>query len=169
MMMTPISPNATQAKLNMERLKAVRERIQDTNKSVNSQATQVFSQNLQDTQNTPNLTTDPEALKPLQGRVDAPPPPQKSVLLSPELRQQDYSRFQTQAQIQESPLNDAVAIQAPSHRVLPQNPSLPQGRYGLPLGDIQSIAEKAGFVGVDQSAIERAYATRKSLFVDIKI
>jgi hypothetical protein len=37
------------------------------------------------------------------------------------------------------------------------------------VGDIQSVAEKAGFVGVDQSAIERAYATRKSLFVDLKI
>jgi hypothetical protein len=161
MMMTQISSNATQAKLNMERLKAVRERIQQTTNPVQTQGTPVFSENLQETQNTPNTTP--------TGRIEAPPPPQSSALLSPELRQQDYSRFQEQAHSQENFLNDALPAQALRSRSLPTPPPVPQGRFGLPVGDIQSIAEKAGFVGVDQSAIERAYATRKSLFVDIKI
>ncbi len=161
MMMTQISSNATQAKLNMERLKAVRERIQQTNTPVQTTSPQAFSQNLQETKNTPNTTP--------TGRIEAPPPPEASALLSPELRQQDYSRFQNQAQSQEAFIESPSPAQAPRSRSLPTAPLVPQGRFGLPVGDIQSIAEKAGFVGVDQSAIERAYATRKSLFVDIKI
>lgn len=161
MMMTQISSNATQAKLNMERLKAVRERIQQTNISPKTSTPEVFSQNLQETQQVPS--------QPPSGRIEAPTPPEASALLSPELRQQDYSRFQNQAQSQEAFIDIPSPTQPLKNRSLPSAPPLPQGRFGLPVGDIQSIAEKAGFVGVDQSAIERAYATRKSLFVDIKI
>jgi hypothetical protein len=167
MMMTQISSNATQAKLNMERLKAVRERIQQTNISPNTSTPEVFSQNLQETQQVSNEASS-RSISP-SGRIEAPQAPEASALLSPELRQQDYSRFQNQAQSQEAFIESPSPTQPLKNRSLPPAPPLPQGRFGLPVGDIQSIAEKAGFVGVDQSAIERAYATRKSLFVDIKI
>jgi hypothetical protein len=167
MMMTQISSNGTQAKLNMERLKAVRERIQQTNIPPKTTAPDVFSQNLQETQILSSETSN--RAMPTSGRVEVPPPQQTSAVLSPELRQQDYNRFQNQAQSQVDFIETPSPTQPPRNRNLSPAQLLPQGRFGLPVGDIQSIAEKAGFVGVDQSAIERAYATRKSLFVDIKI
>jgi hypothetical protein len=49
-------------------------------------------------------------------------------------------------------------------------PHLPlEGKFGLPLQDIQHIAQASGFIGISQENIERAYLKRQSLFVDYRI
>jgi hypothetical protein len=185
MMMSRITSHTTQSKLNMERLKAVRERLQQNNAPPASNALPVFSSNLQQTQQVEASKTGVGSPNRVETSLESTPfanttsstVPSAPALLSSALREQDYSRFQDQVQSQVQPpvqssidlKDDPSPIQAPRTRTLLPPPPLTQGRFGLPVGDIQSVAEKAGFVGVDQSAIERAYATRKSLFVDLKI
>ena len=177
MMMTQISSNGTQSKLNMERLKAVRERLQQNNAPPTSNALPVFSSNLQQTQQVEASKTAGDSPNRAETSLESTPSanttsstvPSAPALLSSALREQDYSRFQDQVHSSINLKDDPSPIQAPRTRAPLPPPPLTQGRFGLPVGDIQSVAEKAGFVGVDQSAIERAYATRKSLFVDLKI
>jgi hypothetical protein len=165
--MMQISSDSTQVKLNMERLKAVRERLQQNQASavgkdpIGTSASQAaFALPASSSPSGPSIDSLNRSASPLTKPTEANTPSLAVQPLSPDLIQQDYDRFQKQARSQKvaSPLNETRA----------SLPSL-QGQYGLPVGDIQSIAKQVGFVGVDQASIERAYAYRKSLFVDIKI
>jgi hypothetical protein len=49
-------------------------------------------------------------------------------------------------------------------------PPLPkEGKYGLPLQDIQTVAQQSGFIGISQESIERAYKQRQSLLIDYRV
>ncbi len=153
-MMTQISSNASQVRLNMDRLKAVRERLQQTQATPSND----FQKNLTQSEITPTRTAEAVEgiVKPPRFEASIPTDPMPTIL--------------------PNPLVMPFSEQTPSPPILkestPPNAKptpIPIGRFGLPVNDIQQIAEQAGFIGVDQSAIERAYATRKSLFVDVKI
>ena len=150
-MMTSISSNASQVRLNMDRLKAVRERLQQTQATPNND----FQKNLVHNEMTSQAVLEVAVKPPL---AEAPATTTSAPTILP------------------NPLVLPFEEQAPQPSILKESPPqrsksvpIPMGRFGLPVNDIQQIAEQAGFIGVDQSAIERAYASRKSLFVDVKI
>jgi hypothetical protein len=155
-MMTPISSNASQVRLNMDRLKAVRERLQQTQATPNND----FQKNLAQTEATPSPALD-ASIQPSKFEVDTPSSTSSSAI-SPTILPNPLVMPLEQEGIPQPTLKE---VSTPKAKPLP----IPMGRFGLPVNDIQQIAEQAGFISVDQSAIERAYATRKSLFVDVKI
>jgi hypothetical protein len=46
--------------------------------------------------------------------------------------------------------------------------SSPARKIPLPYQDIQSVARQTGYVGLTESAIQRAYVMGESLFVDVR-
>jgi len=167
MMMTSISqPNsgsgaASQTRLNMERLRAVRERIMQE---------QGLSTPASATPNAPVQKGFTEQLSQTAPVSVRPPAPKQQVM-----RENEQASHLEDMRI--NVLNDAQATQVMTHNTAlhPHVPLTakrdlqPQGRFGLPLNDIQQVASESGFVGLSADAIERAYASRKSLFIDVTI
>lgn len=150
-MMTPISSNASQVRLNMDRLKAVRERLQQTQATPNHD----FQKNLVHNEITSQALLE-VAVKPPLAEAPATTTSAPTILPNPLVLPFEEPTPPPPILKESTPPNARSTL-------------IPIGRFGLPVNDIQQIAEEAGFIGVDQSAIERAYATRKSLFVDVKI
>lgn len=90
--------------------------------------------------------------------MEAPAPPAQRPALTPEFLQHEA--------------HQALQANAPTAQqaMLPKEAPLPlEGKYGLPLQDIQHIAQESGFIGISQENIERAYLKRQSLLVDYRI
>jgi hypothetical protein len=52
---------------------------------------------------------------------------------------------------------------------LAATPALPQGQWGQTVQEVQSIAKKAGYIGVTEQDIRRAYTLGESLLADYRV
>jgi hypothetical protein len=93
--------------------------------------------------------------------------PQVRPTLTPELLQHEAQ--QALAKQASAPLKPAPPLVQMNQAIATPNPLPLEGRFGLPLQDIQHVAQASGFIGISQENIERAYLKGQSLLVDYRV